>query len=145
MITLADLLRHGRGLLVPSEPVSLYRYIEHLVEVTVIRKYGRRSILEIGPGADPIFGYLQRSDYESGTLIDYNPSVIRYCEKHLPGQNVETILMDVEVPENLGVLGQRWDCIVSNGVIEHLKDDVTHVRLLRRLLTDDGILLCTTS
>jgi SAM-dependent methyltransferase len=144
MISLADLFRYGRGFLVPAEPVSLYRYVEHLVEVAVIRKYRCKSILEIGPGTDPVFAYLQPSDYQSGTIIDYNEAVLRHCEKTLAGRSIETVLMDVERDNKLADVRQRWDCIVSNGVVEHLKDDVVHLNMLRELLSSDGIILCTT-
>ncbi len=127
-------------LLVPSQPVSPYRYIERLIGAATARRYGARHCLEIGPGADSVFSHLPPSTFSSTTVLDYNPRVLGEGTD----RRVEAILLDVEQEGNLERLGRRWDLIVANAVLEHLADDRRFVQRLRGLLTDDGLALCTT-
>lgn len=143
-ITLKDLFGQGDELVLPKEPVSLYRYIEHLVEVCVKRKYGLRSIVEIGPGADTIFRYLKPGEYTSGTLIDYNQDVLEYNRQNLPGHPLELLNIDIMNLDQVKTIDRKWDYIVADGVLEHLSDDKMFVDNMYEMLEDGGIFFGST-
>ena len=143
-ITLRDLFNCGRELILPKEPVSLYRYVEHLIEVSVKRKYNFKNLLELGPGADTIFRYLKPDEYTTGTLIDYNQDMLDYNKKMLPEHLLHLINMDVMDPEQIKSLNRKWDYIIANGVIEHLNDDRIFIDHMHELLEDRGVLVCST-
>jgi SAM-dependent methyltransferase len=144
LLTLRDLFVFGRGHLVPREATSPYRYVEHVIEVALARKYAVRRVMEIGPGRDAVFNFLGPTDYASGMLVDYNPDVLDFCRKRYTGQPLEYLECDVEEPGHLAGLNRTWDYIVSNGVVEHLRNDVAHVKELHSVLADSGVLVCTT-
>ncbi len=143
-IGLGDLLCQGRELVLPREPVSLYRYVEHLVEVSVKRKYDLKNIVEIGPGADTIFRYLKPDEYASGTLIDYNQDILEYNSKHLSGHSLELLNIDIMKEDQVKAIDRKWDYVVADGVIEHLSDDRMFVRSIYGLLNEGGAVFCST-
>jgi hypothetical protein len=49
LITLSEMLRLASDHLVPKELVSLYRYVEFLVQLALLRKYRFSRILERFP------------------------------------------------------------------------------------------------
>lgn len=143
-ITLRDLFNCGRELILPKEPISLYRYVEHLVEIAVKRKYGFKNLLELGPGADTVFKYLKPDEYTTGTLVDYSQDILDYNKQMLSGYPLQLINMDFMDPEQIKSLTHRWDYIIANGVIEHLNDDRIFVDHMYDLLEEGGILVCST-
>jgi len=144
LLSLSDVLTLARGYLLPREPVSLYRYVELLVQIALLRKYHFRRVLETGPGTYPVFGVWPRNFYESGTIVDYNDKVLRYCQKVLSGKGIESLQLDFDGAGVLSATGRKWDLIVSNGVVEHLKNDGPHVADLYDALDEGGVLICVT-
>ncbi len=144
LITLSEILRFGSDHLIPRQPISLYRYIELLVQIALLRKFRFSRVLETGPGSSPVFGVWPRGLYESGTIIDYNEKVLSYCERTLAGKNIERIQVDFDGSDVLASLGVKWDLIVSNAVIEHLRNDSAHVRDIHRSLAEGGMVVCVT-
>jgi hypothetical protein len=143
-LSLWDVLTLAREHLVPREPVSLYRYVEFLVQLALMRKIRFRKVLETGPGTYPVFGVWPRDSYDSGTIVDYNEKVLRHCETLLAGKGIESLQLDFDGPGALGGTGRKWDLIVSNGVVEHLKNDGEHVADLHDALEEGGMLMCVT-
>ena len=144
LITLRDIFTHNTGKIVPLEPVSLYRYIEHLVEVTAARKFKLKRMLEIGPGIYPALKHFYANEFKSVTLVDYNERVLDFCEKVIAPARAESIVTDIEQPDALTKLGRSWDFVVSNGVVEHIKNDREHVRDIHNVLEPGGIFACVT-
>ena len=144
LITLGEVLRLSSDHLVPKQPISLYRYIELLVQLALLRKFRFSSVLETGPGSSPVFSVWPRRLYESGTIVDYSEKVLSYCERTLAGKNIDRIKADFDGGNVLALLGRKWDLIVSNAVIEHLRNDADHVRDIHRSLADGGMVVCVT-
>jgi SAM-dependent methyltransferase len=144
IVTLRDLLRCPRHLLVPRDPVSPYRYLEHLIDVAAARACGAEHVLEVGPGADSAFRYLDPAGLRSASVLDYNPGVLAATRAALPGKSMATIEADVELPETFAALDRRWDLVIANAVLEHLRDDRGFVRGVRGVLRDGGLAVCTT-
>jgi SAM-dependent methyltransferase len=144
LITLGEILRLSSDHLVPQEPISLYRYVELLLQLALLRKYRFSSILETGPGTYPVFGVWPRGLYERGTIVDYNEGVLAYCDRVLAGQNIDRILLDFDCSGAVSELGGKWDLVVSNGVIEHLRNDADHIRDIHAALNDGGMVICVT-
>jgi len=143
-VSLWDVLTLAKDRLVPREPVSLYRYVELLVQLTLMRKIRFNSVLETGPGTYPVFGVWPRDSYDAGTIVDYNENVLRHCEKLLVGKGIESLHMDFDGPDVLSKTGRKWDLIVSNGVVEHLKNDREHMLDLHDALNEGGMVMCVT-
>jgi hypothetical protein len=144
IITLRDLLRLGADHLVPEKPVSLYRYIELLVQLALLQKYRFECVLETGPGTYPVFEFWPRKLYGSGTVVDYNEKVLDHCDRALKGKDIERVQLDFDRRGELSKLGRKWNLIISNGVIEHLQNDADHVRELYAVLDANGMVICTT-
>jgi SAM-dependent methyltransferase len=144
IITLSDLFRYGGEHLCPTQACSPYRYIEFLLEVCLLRKYKFESVLEIGPGTDPIFKYLKPQEYKSGTVIDYDPKITGFCKSHLANKKIESITLDMLKSENVKALDHKWEYVVANSILEHLKDDALFVENARSILKDNGIIICST-
>jgi SAM-dependent methyltransferase len=144
IISLGEIWRHNRGAIVPRKPVSLYRYVEGLIEVAVARKYGLKSMLEVGPGTYPAIDHFARDEFEQVALADYNEKVLNFCQGKTAGRLVEKILIDIEEPRALARTGRQWDYIISNGIIEHIKNDAQHVQDLYDVLAPGGVLACLT-
>jgi len=138
-ITLSDLFKYGNELIIPKDPVSLYRYMEHIIEVCIKRKYKLENILEIGPGTDAVFNYLRPNEYKTGVLIDYNEEILNYNKERLSEHALELINLDVMDQQQVKSLNRNWEYIVANGVIEHLKNDKEFVNNVHELLDDNGI------
>ena len=144
MITLGEVLRLSSDHLVPKEPISLYRYIELLVQLALLRKFRFSNVLETGPGSYPVFGVWPRELYERGTIVDFSEKVLSHCELTLADKNIECIRADFDGDNILSLLGRKWDLIVSNAVVEHLRNDADHVRDIHRSLADGGMVVCVT-
>lgn len=145
IIELKDFFTYGKGFLLPRTPVSLYRYLERILELAILRKYKLKDVLEIGPGAEPIFKYLPRTECRSATLIDYHPEVLKVCRQLAPDyENLETIQENIERPGSMESLNRQWNYIICNSVLEHLIDDVTFVNNIHKILSRDGYFVCST-
>jgi hypothetical protein len=144
LITLGEVLRLASDYLVPKEPVSLYRYVEFLVQLALLRKYRFSRILETGPGTYPVFGVWPRGLYGSGTIVDYNEGILAYCERRLAGKNIEFIQLDFDRGNALAPLVRQWDLILSNGIVEHLRNDADHVHDMYVALSEGGMVFCVT-
>jgi len=144
LITLREVFRLSSDHLVPKEPVSLYRYVEFLVQLALLQKYRFEHVLETGPGTYPVFGVWPRELYGSGTIVDYSEGVLAYCERVLSDKNIERIQLDFDRGDALTPIGRRWDLIVSNGIVEHLRNDADHVRDIHGALNQGGMVICVT-
>lgn len=138
-ITLNDLFNYGKGLILPENPVSMYRYLEHIIEVCIKRKYELENILEIGPGADAVFNYLKPDEYKTGTLIDYNEDILNYNRGVLSEHSLEFMNVDMIDSTQIKSVHRKWDYIVANGVIEHLENDKEFVMHVYEMLEENGI------
>ncbi len=122
----------------------MYRYIEHLVELTVFRKYGYKKILEIGPGTDSFFKYMGPKDRSNNTMIDYSDEILEFNRNNLPTNDLECINIDITSQESIEALKRKWDYIVANSILEHLEDDKRFVNNMYELLDDGGMIVCST-
>lgn len=143
-LSLWDVLFLARDQLVPREPTSLYRYVEYLVQLALLRKYYFKDVLETGPGTYPVFAVWPRESFGKGTIIDYNNKVLNYCTKLLSGKEIENINLDFDGSGVVAGTGRKWDLIVSNGVVEHLQYDKLHISDLQNVLNEGGMIMCVT-
>ena len=141
---LIDIIFLARDQLVPREPISLYRYVELLVQLALLRKYHFKEVLETGPGTYPVFAVWPRESFDNGTIIDYNNNVLKHCQKILSGKKIESINLDFDGSGVVSGTGHKWDLIVSNGVVEHLRNDKLHIADLHNALESGGTLMCVT-
>ena len=147
LIRLSDLFTYGRSLLFPGELVSLYRYVEHIIEIALVKKYNRKNILEIGPGVEPFLKYIELAPFESVTVLDYQGEFIEGLARTLSQKNnreIIAITANIDTPSELTPLKKHWDCIIANALLEHLQNDEDFVRQVENVLSPGGIFVGTT-
>ncbi len=102
-------------------------------------KFGRKKILEIGPGFDPAFkGYNVKyfDIYDADGLRDWAT-----CLKK-PVHGVPVEIHYVEPLGDLSIIDEKFDLIFSSHNIEHTVDLIKYLNNIRWLLKDDGIFAC---
>ena len=144
LISLRDLFRFGRELIVPEAPCSPYRYIEFLIEGTLQRKYRLRRVVELGPGSDVGLAYLDLDAIDQALAIDYSPGALDAVKRKLPDTKVQCRLQDIMVSGALDDLAGQFDYVICNSVIEHVIEDAALVDVMHRLLAPGGFAICTT-
>jgi len=144
ILRLGELIKYGRGYLAPREPVSLYRYVEHLVVLATKRKFGLESVLEIGPGSDPLLRFLDPEECRPAAIADYNPKVLDHCATVPPLQGIDAIHVDVAKDGATARLARPWDLVLASSMLEHLADDQAFVDLLHGVTREGGCAVATT-
>lgn len=99
----------------------------------------RKDILEIGCGRGTISCYLAQDGYEVTATDILNSAV------NLTKHNVQSLGLDIRVKkedcESLSFNHNRFDGVVSIGVLEHLDDPNYAIREQYRVLKENGILV----
>jgi SAM-dependent methyltransferase len=144
LITLGDLFRDGRKLLIQDKPSSPYRYIEFLIEGTLQRKFGLKKVVELGPGSDSGLAYLNLDAADTALAIDYSQGALDAVKAKLGDNKIDYRLVDITVPNVLDDLRGQFDYVICNSVIEHVIDDAALARTMHALLAPGGIVVCTT-
>lgn len=119
--------------------IRFLRRVYYAFEIRKIGKYlkNRKSILEIGSGRGDFLFELKRKKYIVKG-IELNKVAIKTAEKFhgldlLHGSIFNGNFRDSE-----------FDCIIMRYVLEHLKDPVSTIKEVYRILTDKGILIINT-
>jgi 2-polyprenyl-3-methyl-5-hydroxy-6-metoxy-1,4-benzoquinol methylase len=100
---------------------------------------GGRRLLDFGCGAG-LFLELARERGFDGHGVDLSPDGVRRARKR-PGGSKTYVGSPLEVPE---IAAGRFDVITLWSVMAHLAEPVADLRMLRRLLAPDGMLLILT-
>lgn len=95
------------------------------------------SLLDIGCGAGH-FLHLAKKNGLQGTGIEPNSALIALSEK-LYGRSSNILHAGIDQIDRLGAL--RYDNITMLDVLEHIQDDESLLKTLRRFLNDNGRLL----
>lgn len=136
---MADIVNTGERILLEKE--SALMIARHFYAYKLARKYcsGKR-VLDAGCGEGYGSNYL--AEFASSVLgLDYNQDVINYARQKYKRNNLE---FRVQRIEELGSLGEKFDCICSFQVIEHIKDAGAFLNNIKRLLSPGGIFICST-
>lgn len=144
LVTLGDLFSHGRQLLVPDKPCSPYRYIEFLIERTLQQKFELKKVIELGPGSDSGLLYLDLGALESAWLIDYSQGALDAVRSKITTNKINYRMANITSSEAIGDLYGKFDYLICNSVIEHIRGDIPLVQTMRDLLEPGGILVCST-
>lgn len=142
LVTIFDIFNYGGDRIIPSEPCSPYRYLEFLIERVAYEKFKPKSLLEIGPGLDAAFTYLNLDKTDRVCALDFNKRVLAALEQQFP--KVETVHVDLEKCADLEGHFEKWDMVISNSVVEHLIDDKKNAKQMYDMLKPGGILICST-
>lgn len=116
---------------------KLFFRLHQLIERFHPSKKGSRRLLDVGTAVGTIPQYFNRLGYESHG-IDISVEAIRYGTETLKIPNLEAVAIEDYHPAS------AFDVVICNNVIEHVPDPVRLSREMRRVLSDDGILLCVT-
>jgi len=136
---MSDIVNTGERILLEKE--SALMIARHLSAYKFAQCYCRgKKVLDVGCGEGYGSNYLAES--ASSVLgLDYNQDVINYARQKYKRNNLE---FRVQRIEELGSLGEKFDCICSFQVIEHIKDAGAFLDNIKRLLGPGGIFICST-
>jgi ubiquinone/menaquinone biosynthesis C-methylase UbiE len=102
------------------------------------------DLLDFGCGS----GSIARALAEVGYAVsgcDISPGMIRMAQKMSVHSPTPISWIEIDAAEAWLPFGDRsFDVIIASSVFEYLSDPLTTLRQLRRVLRDDGLLLCTT-
>lgn len=102
-------------------------------------KYNKRNnpkILDLGCGTGALLETLKHKGNVCG--VEYEKSAVDYCNEHF-GHNVKLGYL----PDNVPFENENFDVIVSCDVLEHVEDDVSSIKTIYNLLTNDGVAILT--
>jgi 2-polyprenyl-3-methyl-5-hydroxy-6-metoxy-1,4-benzoquinol methylase len=111
----------------------------------VVKKYCNGNILEIGSGIGNI-SQCFIDDKKKITISDYNPEYFFYLQKTFnENKFVENILQIDLVHQNFSEAYEehlnRYNCVVTMNVVEHVQYDVLALHNISKLLIDGGTLV----
>jgi 2-polyprenyl-3-methyl-5-hydroxy-6-metoxy-1,4-benzoquinol methylase len=100
-----------------------------------IERFGCKEVLELGAGANPALS----SEYVRDAGINYTISDLSSKELAKAGDNFDQLVFDVEQPEVSQELTERFDCVFSKLMAEHISDAQTFHCNVRNLLRPGGL------
>lgn len=109
-----------------------------------IKPYIKGDILEVGSGLGIYSRFLYRDFRGKLCLTDINENYVAELRREFPRHRVLVEKLDLGSRgdfQSLRIKGLRYDTIICMNVLEHVDDDVTALRELKRLLRDDGVLI----
>jgi 2-polyprenyl-3-methyl-5-hydroxy-6-metoxy-1,4-benzoquinol methylase len=116
-----------------------YRFISECIKKVIEKMQRTIKVLDAGCGD----GYwLYRLNNLSGTEftgIDYNPLRVERAKKTVPNARI------LETDINNFAANEKFDVILLNQVIEHIKDDTSLLVHLKSILTNKGVLIVGTT
>ena len=128
--------------LIPNKPIPyfiLQSSINRYVWATQFAK--DKIILDAGCGSGYGANYLRERGAKTVTGGDASEEAIEYATKHYQKDGLEFRLLDVQ---SLPFSDKYFDVIVSFETIEHLPRIDDFLSECRRVLHDDGMLICST-
>ena len=112
------------------------RRLSHWIGRT-LRPYVRNRVLEIDAGIGTLTNQLIPRDMYVAS--DTNPNYIRYLESYSYGKPYLHVMgVDVENPEHVTELDQRFDTALMLNVLERLSNDVVALKNIRLALQPGG-------
>lgn len=111
---------------------SAYKFAEDYVS--------GKNVLDIGCGEGYGTHYLS-GFAESITGIDYDKTIVEYAKEKYRRNNLKFYTLDIK---NIDSLDSRFEAVCSFQVIEHIQDAGLFLENIKRLLTDDGVFICST-
>ena len=95
-------------------------------------------ILDVGCGAGLFGKSIKARQHAEVWGIEYNPTAAEQAQA-----NLDKVLLD-DVYEVIPALPDNYfDCIVFNDVLEHLTDPYMVLQLVKKNLTDNGVVACS--
>lgn len=117
---------------------SYYEQVRHDV-IGMIPK-GARRVLEVGCSTGATLAHAKKTlGLEEVVGIEPFPSAAATAAERLD----RVIVGDIEAMDALDYPERYFDCIICADVLEHLRDPWATLRMLRRYLSDDGVLIAS--
>ncbi|MCI0751120.1 MAG: class I SAM-dependent methyltransferase, partial [Flammeovirgaceae bacterium] len=105
----------------------------------VAESYVNGNVLEVGCGEGRGVGLLMENSTEF-TAVDKIEAVINELKAKYPHGNFKSM----NIPPLTGLENNRYDCVVSFQVIEHIANDTLYLEEIYRVLKPGGVALITT-
>jgi SAM-dependent methyltransferase len=122
--------------------VSPYNaYYERPATQWLLGDVSGKRVLEVGCGAGPLTEWLVNQG-ALVTAMDNSPEMVRLAQARLVGR-AQVLVGDLAKPLDFASDG-TFDLVVASLVLHYLRDWVSPMRELRRLLVDDGALVFST-
>ena len=109
-----------------------------------IKPYIKGDILEVGSGLGIYSRFLYRDFSGKLCLTDIDENYVAELRREFPTHRVLVEKLDIGSRDDFQLLRKRslrYDTIICMNVLEHINDDVTALRELKRLLKDNGVLI----
>ena len=104
-----------------------------------LRRWVGRRVLEIGSGIGNLSEFLVNS--ERLVLTDTREEYLERLRTRF-AKHVNVVVARLYLPTELGALaGQQFDTIICLNVLEHVDDDVSSLKAMRRMLAPGGRLI----
>lgn len=109
--------------------------IYYEINETVLRIFpSNKTVLDAGCGSGIIGKYLKKKG-NAVYGIDYDKDAVKTAKKYL----IQTAQFDLEEPKKKLPINKKFDVILFNGVLEHLKNPVETVNEFKKYLNSDGV------
>jgi len=114
--------------------VTRYRALAHWVEDAIAPRRPRR-VFDVGCGRGGTLQYL-REAWPEAVFAGMEPSADAVVAARALGFEVTEGRLAMDTP-----VGERFDLVFSNNVLQHTTDPVEFIKAQTRLLTNDGVLV----
>ncbi len=114
------------------------RYVRQRFQIYAdfLRPYLHKGvkILDVGGYTADILNFLPSGiDYH---LVDFDKEALEIAKTK--GANVKKIALDLE---DIAFDNQKFDIIIATEVLEHLQDPIRHIKRIKELVNDNGVVL----
>lgn len=105
-----------------------------------MKPYLKGDILETGSGCGTYSEKLIRDFKGEIYLTEIDLNFIKFLKKRFKNKRIKIIKLDLNNKKDFVKIKKKFDSIISSNVLEHIKDDVLALKLLRGILKPGGIL-----
>jgi SAM-dependent methyltransferase len=106
-----------------------------------MKPYLKGDILETGSGIGTFSEKIIRDFLGKVYLTEIDPFFLKELEKKFKSPRVTIAKLDLNNKEDFSKIKFKFDSIFSSNVLEHIKDDVLALKLIKNILKPRGVLV----
>lgn len=103
-----------------------------------MKPYLKGDILETGSGYGTFSEKIIRDFSGKVFLTEIDPNFMKILKKSFRSERVRILKLDLDNKKDFSDLEIKFDSILSINVLEHVKDDIFALRMLKNILKPDG-------
>lgn len=117
----------------------LYNQLKFCNKIVNLNRFKHKDILEIGSGLGAIAKLLIDSGFENYQGIEMDNEVVSFTNRKIKNCFTNESLEDFAKKK----LVKKYSLIIAFEVLEHLKDPMECIKIIKNLLSDDGVFIGT--